>query len=62
MLHEIVDVLQELMDIYNSVANDSPATAFFQDSAENGSSSNDDMKDVGHALADISVNENASEF
>ncbi len=62
VLHEMVEGLQELMDIDNSDVDDSPATVFFHESAENGISSEEDMKDAGHALADINVDDNDSDF
>ncbi len=43
-LHKMVEGLQELMDMDNSDADDSAATSFFHDSAENGSSLEEDVK------------------
>ncbi len=62
VLHEIVEVSQELMDLADSDDEDSTATAFFQDLSGNintNSSSNSEVKDVGHALADISVDDDS---
>ncbi len=58
----MVKGLQELMDIDNSDVDGSPASAFFHESAENGSSSEEDVKDVGQALADVNVDDNDSDF
>ena len=52
----MVDRLPELVDLADSEDEDSTAPAFFKDSSENiktDSSSEADVKDVGHALADI---------
>ena len=46
----------------NNDANSSPATVFFQDSAGCRSSSEEDVKNVGQALADICVDDNDSDF
>ena len=58
MLHETVEGLQELMNLADSDDKYSTATAFFEDSYGNindCSSSEADVKGVGHALADIHI-------
>ncbi len=62
VLHEMAEWRQELMDMDNSDAEDSLATTFFQDSAEDGSSSEEDVKDIGHTHADIDMDDNDSDF
>ena len=54
--------LHELMETGNSDAVDSPDTAFIQNSADDESASEEDLKDVGQALADIDVDDNDSAF
>ncbi len=56
VLHEMDNSLQELMGLDHSDDEDSTAIAFFHDSSENiklDSSSEADVKDVSHALADM---------
>ncbi len=62
VLHEMIEGLQELMDLADSDDEDSTATAFFQDSSENietNPSSEADVKDVGHALADFHADDDS---
>ncbi len=58
VLHKIVEGLQEQMGMDHSDADEFPASAFFQDSAENSSSTEEDVKEVNHALADIHDDDN----
>ncbi len=62
MLHGMVEGLQELMDLNNSDADDSFATAFIYDSAETEPSSEEDVKGDGHDLADLHVDSSDSDF
>ena len=62
VLHEMVEGLQKSMDLADSDDEDSTATAFFQDSSENiktEPSSEADFEDVGHAFADIHVDDDS---
>ena len=62
MLQEMLEGLQELVDLADSDDEDSTAIAFFQDlsgNINNNSSSDYKLMDVGHALADISVDDDS---
>ncbi len=62
MLHETAEGLKELMDLADSDDEHSTATAFFQDFSENiktESSSEADVKDVGHAFAEIHADDDS---